>query len=424
MDEMRLALVRQVFPRPRAQDPVGLVEAEALRLLENWRQKRGLPPTGWRLGIPVGSRGINRLPELVAALVRAAVRAGAKPFLVPAMGSHGGGTPEGQVRLLWHLGVTEASTGAPILAGSDVVSLGEAPGAGTVYADGRLAQADAVLLLNRVKPHTSFHGPVESGLLKMLAVGIGKAPSAAAFHSLPPEALSPAILERSRVALRALPVAGGIAVVENGYDEAALVQGLLPEEMESVETSLLEQARQWLPRLPVEDLDLLIVDSIGKNFSGTGMDTNVVGRLRIDGQPEPSSPRIRRILARGLSPETDGNAYGIGLADFTTRRAREQARPEATYANALATGFLRRAMWPLILDDDRQALAAAAESLKRPPSGLTALRIANTLSLERLWVSDTVLAGLLASGRAEMLAEPAPLRFGPDGSLLAGEPSD
>jgi hypothetical protein len=323
---------------------------------------------------------------------------GFSPFLVSGMGSHGGGTADGQRRIIGELGITEESIGAPIMVTDQAVEVGRTPSGRPIYCDEFAARADGILLVNRVKPHTAFRGTIESGLWKMMAVGLGKVPGATQVHRLGAEGIGEAILELGRGFLDYLPVLGGLAILENGYDETAAVYGLRADEFEK-EAEILVEARRLLPRLPVDDLDLLIVDQMGKNFSGTGMDVNVVGRWRIQGLPDPDRPKIKRLVVLDLSPETEGNANGIGLADITTRKLVNRIDFRATYLNCLTTTFFMRAAVPMTMETDREAVLAALRSLNlEPGSEVRAIRIKNTLHLDEVWASPTLEKELIAVG--------------------------
>ena len=338
--------------------------------------------------------------------------------VLSAMGSHGGATSEGQRRLLAHLGITEETVGAPILTDMDVVELGRTPSGLIAYCDRNAAVCDGILVVNRVKPHTGFSEPFGSGLLKMLAVGLGKVPGASQIHRQGPAQMARAIEEIAKVFLDSGKVIGGLAIIEDAHDEIAKIVPVRPEEMIAKERELFREAKALMPRLPVDDLDLLIVDEIGKNYSGSAMDVNVIGRWRLPGLPEPESPRIKRIVALRLSPESEGNAHGVGLADFVTRRLAEAIDPVATYTNAITSTFVERAFIPITLPSDREAIEAALASLSlSDPARARIARIRNTLHLDEVWLSAPVLAEVAGRPGFEV-GRPEPLRFGDDGTLL------
>jgi hypothetical protein len=319
---------------------------------------------------------------------------GAEPFLVPAMGSHGGGTAEGQRAVLASYGINEDFVGAPIRASMEVVPLGTTPEGFPVVLDRQASQADHVGVVARVKPHTNYHGPIESGLLKMMMIGLGKHAGALAFHRLLlDQPYDQVVRSVGRLIAAKGRIAFGLGLVENAYDETALVEAALPDDFESVEERLLVQARRWLPRLPWREADLLIVDEIGKEISGAGMDTNVVGRKRAFPNMEPESqPQMRFIFVRGLSAHTHGNAAGIGFADFTTTRLVRAMNYQATVLNCMTAGYPGGANLPVHFESDREVIDAALSLLcRRAPQDARILHIRNTLALENVEVSEPCL---------------------------------
>jgi hypothetical protein len=404
-----LAPVRVRFARPRVED-----------LLRGVRDALDTLPAGdlrgRRVAVTAGSRGIARIADILGAAVAWLRDRGAEPVVVAAMGSHGGATAEGQRALLAHLGISPASVGAPVLADMAVVEVGRTPRGLVAYCGAAAASCDAILVVNRVKPHTAFAGPFGSGLMKMLAVGLGQAAGAAQIHRHSPAHIAAAIEEVASVFVASGRVLGGLAVVENAYDEVALLEAVPPDRIPHRERELYEQARALLPRLPVDDLDVLIVDRMGKDISGTGMDVNVIGRWRLPGVPEPAAPRIRRIVCLRLSRASAGNAQGVGLADVVTRRLVEALDPVATYANALTSTYLQRAFVPVVMPTDRDAVTAALASLATDPARARVVRIRSTAHLQTLWASEAVLDELCGRPDVEV-GEPAPLAFGEDGTL-------
>jgi hypothetical protein len=344
---------------------------------------------------------------------------GVNPYIVSAMGSHGGGTVAGQQSILNHLGITPEEVDAPIRITREAVEVGTTPHGNTLYLDAEAANADGILLVNRVKAHTAFQDKIGSGLLKMLTVGLGKTPGATQVHKLGSSGICSAILEMAKMALQKLPVLGGLAIVENAYEETAKVELLLPEEMEDGERKLFHLATSLLPGLPLQELDLLIVEEMGKNFSGTGMDTNVIGRWKATGFPEPEHPHTKRIVVLRLSRASEGNANGIGLADFTTQNLVKSIDWKATLTNIHATGFWARGFCPPSLDNDLESIKWALESLKLAPEvPISAARIPNTLNLDELWLSPKALS---AAKGCEQIGPFKPLTFSPEGDLLPAE---
>ena len=381
--------VRRSLPGPAPIDVATALDAECARL--------GLAAkvAGLSIAIGVGSRGISELPRMVRRLVDNVKAAGGAPFIVPAMGSHGGATPAGQLEVLASLGITETAMGCPLRATMETVLLGHTAGGLPARIDRFAAEADGILLLNRVKIHTSFHGPLESGLHKMLAIGLGKEVAATLLHSRGPDGLRDDMPEVARTLLLEAKVLAGFGVVEDGYHRIVALRGLAPMEMDAGERELLDLSRGLTPGLPFREIDVLLVDEIGKNISGTGMDTNVVGRLRIAGKPEPEWPKVKAIVALDLTEVTHGNALGVGLADFTVQKLVDRIDWRLTAANVLASGFIERGKVPLVLPGPAEALSAAIGHVFRdhPEKRKQAriLRIRNTLELEEFRVSDSLL---------------------------------
>jgi hypothetical protein len=375
------------LPAPAAGD----VRGEVVRLLEESVFWQKVEP-GARIGLTAGSRGIADIVPILATVVRFIKEKGCQPYIIPAMGSHGGGTPDGQKKLLAGLGITEESLGVPLVASGDAVKIGEVGPGVPVYVNRVALESQGLIVINRVKPHTSFHAPVESGLTKMLAVGLGNPQGAAALHSYGIRGLESFIPLVAACVMERLPVLYGIAIVENAYEQTAVVAGIEPEQFYEREQDLLNMARSLMPRLPFDDLDLLIVRSMGKCFSGTGMDTNIIGRLRIQGEPEPEHPSIKRIAVLDLDERSEGNALGIGLADFTTDCLLAKVDWTSTYLNVLSTTFVMRAMAPMHFRTDEETLSAALASLGGiERASARVLVIDNTLDLSRIEFSAALL---------------------------------
>jgi hypothetical protein len=405
--------VRQTFPRPRVADIEGAVRDE-------WR-KEGIGSSirpGMEVAIAAGSRGIAEIASLVRAVVCGVRDAGASPFIVPAMGSHGGATAEGQREILESLGVTEAHCQAPVRSSMDVVELGTTERGTPVYLDAAAAGADGVIPVARVKAHTDFRGEVESGLLKMCAIGLGKHDAARALHGLGVPGIRDHMVDVGRQVAESGHVLFGLAIVENAYDEPAIVEAVAPRDFRARDAALLETYKDWMPRLPIDDVDVLVVDRMGKNYSGTGMDTNVIGRFRILGEEEPPAPRVKYLVVSDLSEESHGNALGMGLADLTTERLFARIDYRATYENVLTSTFLERAKVPMIRAHDRDAIEAAVRcNWGVAPKQTRLARIPNTLHLDLIQVSRPLVPEVLERGGAEVVGEPFPLPLGPDGYL-------
>jgi hypothetical protein len=356
---------------------------------------RSVVRPGARIAVTAGSRGIHDLVVVVRAAVDWLRGVGAEPFVVPAMGSHGGATADGQREMLAGLGVTAESVGCPIEATMETVVLGNLPDGTPVHHDALAAKADGVLLINRVKPHTDFHGPVESGLGKILAIGLGNHRGAAALHAGGIPLLGEAIEGAARMVVASGKILGGLAILENAYEKTAAVELVVADGIAGpVESALLQRAAGLMARLPFDELDVLVVDEMGKDKSGTGMDTNVLGRCWVHGIPEFESPSIVAVSVHRLSEASHGNASGLGLADVIPGRLLEQVDLRASYVNALTSGAggARRSRLPMVLEDDAAAvLAAVTMSGRRDWSSLRLARIRDSLSPNELLVTPALL---------------------------------
>jgi hypothetical protein len=377
---------------------------------------------GQRVAITAGSRGIDRIDEVVRAVVDEVRALGAEPFVVPAMGSHGGATAEGQRELIAHYGVTEERIGAPILSSMETVHLGEVEEGVPVWFDRNAYAADAVIPVGRVKPHTDFRGPVESGLMKMIAIGLGKQKGADFFHHQGMGEFYHLIPAVATFSLSRVNIPFGVAVIENGYGLLAQAEAVAANRIWEREQELLKIARDRMGRLPGEQIDVLIVDRIGKDISGDGADPNVINRDVAGVLPpteEPVTPRVQRLIVRGLTDDTDGNASGIGMFDVALRRAIDKMDPVATYMNMITAKAPQGARIPLTVDTDRQALnIALACCLKIQPETSRIARIQDTKHVETFWASERLLPELLASGRVEVTGDARPIGFDAQGMLV------
>jgi hypothetical protein len=410
----RLLLVRQDFPDLRLAD----VGASARARLEESGLAARLQP-GARVAIGVGSRGIANIDVIVHSAVQYWRDRGMAPFVFPAMGSHGAATAEGQTEVLAHLGISEASIGCPIVSSADVVSLGTADGI-EVFMDAAAHAADAVMIVARVKWHTSFSGRIESGLMKMMAIGLGKFAGAQNYHTHAQRlGLEQVIRTAGRRVLQSGKMVGGLAILEDAHHNTAYVEAVPAEAIEPRDEELLARAKSWMPRLPC-DLDVLIVDEMGKNISGTGMDAKVVNRGPAgEYNPWPGLPAIRRIFVRELHPLTYGNAMGIGMADVTTDRLARQIDWEPTRVNALSAGVPSRIRLPTHFPDDRSCLAwVAATAGKSDPNRVTFGWMRNTLALDRLAISEE-LRDQIESVPHVVVEGPIEVRWDNGGNLLS-----
>lgn len=401
-------LVHRVHQR-LVSNPLAVVAAEVRRQLD----RLGADPPRGEVAITAGSRGIDNLAVLTRAAGDWLRDRGATPFLAPCMGSHNGATAQGQRAMIESLGLTEEATGMEIRSSMEVVKIGEVA-TGEVWMDRHCHEAAGVLVLNRVKLHTCFSGPVQSGLTKMMVVGMGKIRSAETFHAAPAPVMKDMLLEMGRCVIDSGKIFAGLAVLEDGYDRTAELHALLPGDILSAEPGLLERHRRYFPTLPVDDLNVLVVGEIGKTFSGTGMDTNVIGYRGINGYEDLDRPRIRAIAALALAEASQGNAIGTGLADFITQRLRDAIDERKTFTNVFTTGDMRRMAIPCTLANDEEVVARMRERFGEQRW----IFIPNTLHLETLHVSPDLAVELRAGGRCEVDPEPVPLTFSPDGRLL------
>jgi hypothetical protein len=411
MEFPRVVKIRQKFPRPRVEN----VEAALREQLERDEISSTIRP-GMSVALTAGSRGIAEIDEILRALVGILKEMEAEPFIVPAMGSHGGATAEGQVEILESLGVTEEFCGAPIRSSMEVVEIGTTGRGVPVYMDRIASEADGVVLVNRIKAHTDFRSSIESGLMKMASIGLGKHEQALALHGYGVEGIRDFMVEVADEVLASGHVLFGVATVENAYDEPAIVEAIPAKTIREREAELLAEYMGMMPALPVSDIDVLYVDALGKNYSGTGMDTNVIGRFRILGVEEPGSPAVKYIVVGDVSEESHGNALGVGLADLTTQRLADRVERKAMNANVITSTFVERAKVPMVLASDEEALRTAVRcNWGVPPEETRFVRIPNTLHLEYLYVSENMVDEALANAVTEVVGDPEELRFDPEG---------
>jgi hypothetical protein len=357
---------------------------------------------GSRIAITAGSRGIDNIAVVLRTVGNFVRNAGAIPFFIPAMGSHGGATAEGQLMVLRELGIVPEFIGAPILSSMETVVIGHLRNFALpschklrdieINIDKNAFESDGIIVVNRIKPHTSFHADFESGMLKMMAIGMGKRIQAEIIHSFGTNGLRTLIQPVAQKILDTGKIIAGIGLVENAYDKLKIIQSFRPEDILPGEKMLIAEARKNMPSLPVDVLDVLIVEEIGKNYSGTGMDTNIIGRIKIDNETEPEKPSIKKIVALDLSTATNGNAYGIGLADFITQKLFDKIDLNSTYANVIATNFFERVKIPFIAKNESEAIKMAINSCSQNENYTPRIiRIKNTLNLEDIWVSENLL---------------------------------
>jgi hypothetical protein len=409
--------VRQTFDAPRVRD----VGAEVRSQLARLALESSIKP-GDSVAITAGSRGVANIHLITRAIVEHVKSLRGVPFIVPAMGSHGGGTAAGQTQVLESYGVTEAFCGCPIRAGMETVVVCQTAEGFDVHFDRHAFGADHVIVANRVKPHTDFVGDIESGLMKMMLIGLGKHEGAKVYHSaIQDYSFGQIVRSVAGRLLESCKIAAGVGIVENGYDETAAILAIAPSEFEAREKELLVLAKKLMPRLPFDQIHLLIIDEIGKNISGTGMDTNVVGRkYQVHRAAQDEFPKVKRILIRGLTEETHGNAAGIGLAEFCTRRVIEQTDVEKTRINCLTAGHISAAMMPLDFPSDRAAIEAALPTIGMVrPNEAKVVWIRNTLDLREVECSAVYRDEARAREDLEILTEPRPLPLDTAGNLPA-----
>jgi hypothetical protein len=408
-----IARVRRTFNQPEEAD---VAAAVALAVRSSALVSR--VSAGGRVAITVGSRGIAGLPAIVRATAVVVRSLGLSPFAVAAMGSHGGGTAEGQRALLAELGVTERSIGCPIRCEMDTVVLGTDAFGQPIHFDRHAYDADGIVLLNRIKPHTSFRGRYESGLLKMLAIGLGKREGAAQVHKLGLPGLTRMLPEVGAFLLERTPVALGLGILENASDRVARIVAVEPEEILEVEPALLDEARALTPGLPFDQLDVLIVGELGKNHSGTGMDPAVIGRLKVETARDHPRPVVTRLAVLDVSAESRGNALGIGFADLATERLVRSIDPTPLRVNCFTSNFLARARVPLAMPTDRDVIAASLDTCWRiDPAEARMAIIPNTRELTSLWVTRPLAEEVERLPDLAFETDFLPIPFDADGTL-------
>ena len=408
-----MADVRQKFATARVDDIAAAVAREFER-----PEIRASIRRGARIAVGCGSRGVANYARIVRAVIGGIKAQGGEPFIFPAMGSHGAATAAGQRRVLEDAGISEDYVGAPIRASMDTIEAGRLADGTPVHADAIAAAADGIVLVNRVKPHTTFRGGIESGIAKMMTIGMGKIAGAAQLHRHGMDRFHAVLPEAARVVMARLPFLFGVAAVENAHDDTALIECIPAARLLEREPELLAKAKEWMARLYFDDIDVLVIDEMGKDITGAGFDPNVTGRNRrhVDW---PGGPRVKKIAVLGLTERSHGNATGVGSADVITMRLFRAIDLGATYANVITSTLLDSAAIPIIMNTDREAVQLAVKSVLRvKPADARIVHIRNTLELQRIRVSAPLLAEVRRQpGRFEILGEPAPWVFAADGSL-------
>lgn len=415
----KMARVRQHFEAPVLTDLPASIQAELDRI-----DAASIVRPGESVAITAGSRGVANIATAVKATVEYLKGIDAKPIVIPAMGSHGGATSEGQRTVLEHYGITEKTVGAPVKATMEVVELGTLQHAGAddlpVFMDRYAAEADHVVPLNRIKAHTDFNGSIESGLMKMMVIGLGKQQGANFYHrAFFQYGFEHVITAAGSFILDTGKIAFGLGLIENAHEETSKVVAMPAAQILHTERELLVEAKSLMGRLPFDELDLLIIDWVGKNISGTGMDTNVIGRMMQNFEPEPLKPAILRIFVRDLTEESDGNATGIGLADFTTTRLVEQIDRHATYTNGITALGPQKSKIPFYYDTDREAIEVALDTIGlTKPENARVIRIESTLRLTELDISEALLKDAQLHSSLEVIGETLPFEFDTTDNLL------
>ena len=409
----RMVRVRQKFKTPRVDDVAGVVRAQ----FENPDIRDRIKP-GMRIAVGCGSRGIANVAECAGTVIAELQALGAEPFIFPAMGSHGAASAEGQVKVLDSLGINEQTMGCPIVSSMDVVELGQLDNGMPVYFDKHAAEADAVVLVCRVKVHTNFRAPIESGIIKMLVIGMGKIAGASAVHWHGFDSFKELLPKAGQLIMEQKNFLFGVAMVENAAEETALVEIVPGEKVLEREPELLALSKELMPRLQFDEIDVLVVDRMGKNITGAGMDPNIIGRNTRATEWE-MKPDIKKIAVLGLTAETDGNATGLSSADVITMRLYRDFDPGKTYANVIAATLLDGAAIPMIMNTDQEAVQLATKTVLRTlPQDTRIVHIANTLEIIEIDVSETLLPYIEANpSMFEVVGELAPLDFDTEGNL-------
>jgi hypothetical protein len=408
-----LARVRQSIPQPQVAD----VPATVRRLVLESRLRERVAP-GSTIAVGIGSRGIHGIDVVARTIVNTLLAMEYKPFIVAAMGSHGGATAEGQRALLAAYGITSETMGVPVKTDMDVMVLGSNPAGLPIYFDKNAHGAGGIVLVNRVKPHTDFRGQHESGVLKMLVIGLGKREGASQVHKLGLRGMHEILPAVGRFLVKSTRFALGVAIIENADDRPAEIAAIEPESIFEVEPAMLERARSLMGRLPFDQIDVLVVGELGKNYSGAGMDPNVIGRLMVETQPDFVRPVVTRLVVLDVSDESHGNIVGVGFADLATERLVAKMDPASFRINVLTSCFLERARIPITFPTDREVISAAIETCWRiDPTEARIVVIPNTLELKDLWVSPALDEEVRAHPHLSRETDYLPIPIREDGSL-------
>ncbi|RJP75768.1 MAG: DUF362 domain-containing protein [Desulfobacteraceae bacterium] len=409
----QMSLIRQDLFRTQEMDITSRLQ-ETLHGAVHNRQI----PSGGSVAVAVGSRGIQNMDMIVRETIRFLLHSGLHPIIVPAMGSHGGGTPEAQASLLESFGISEASMGVPVLSSMNVTEMGSIGNKTRIFFSTDALSCDHIVVINRIKPHTKFRSAIESGLCKMLVVGLGKKTGAAEIHQKAIHHSFTIIEEAAAHILKSCNILCGIGIIEDGYGRIAHIEAMSPEILIHREKELLQKANQYLARIPFQQIDILIIDHIGKDISGIGMDSNVTGRHRDITGDFQISPHVKRIFVRDLSPLSDGNGNGIGLADFTTKRLVDAMDLEKTYINAMTAVSPEKAAIPMYFDSDLPALEACMKTCgAKSVDSARIVRIQNTKNLEYLQISKALKKETEKQTKIHFATPWQPIRFTANGNL-------
>lgn len=403
MQDFKLTIIRNHFTDNSLKDVKGTIQKELPGL-------SGMIKDGSSIAIAVGSRGIDNLGQTVREVVDFVKQQGGYPFIVPAMGSHGGATGEGQAEVLAGYGITKQSMGVPVRSSMEVIELPKGNLKHRIYMDKNAYESDGVILINKIKPHTDFHATYESGLVKMAVIGLGKEHGAEAIHQYGVYGLTELIPASAKQIFSTHKIIAGIALIENAFDKTMMIKALKGNEIMNEEPKLLDIARANRPSFPVDRIDVLLIDRMGKNISGVGIDTNIIGRIKIYGQEEPTSPDIKSIVVMDLTDESHGNATGVGLADIITQKVYDKINFEITNKNISTSSFLERGKIPFVAKNDTEALHLALRNCGNMlPGKERIIRIKDTLHLNELYVSDAVLEELSNNSQIEHIKKNVPM---------------
>ncbi len=410
----RMISIRQKFSVKEVPD----VAAEIKRLFAGDARTNQIKK-GARIAVAAGSRGIHSIDKIIHGVIQQLKIRGTAPYIVPAMGSHGGATAEGQKKVLAGYGVTEEAMGVPVVSSMEVAQIGQLANGTPVYLDREALKSDGIVVVNRVKPHTAFKADYESGLIKMLAIGLAKHKGATFFHSCGFDMFGELLPQLGKEVISHAPILFGLAVIENAYDRPARLEIVWRDDIVAREKELLAEAKSLMPKILLDNLDVLTVHEIGKEISGSGMDPNITGRSSSPHFHKTDALKVQKIVVLNLTAASKGNATGIGVADITTKKLVDAMNLEYTYINAITSGATASARIPIYMPTDREAIQLALKTcarVKHPQSRMVWIR--NTLSLENIFASEPLLPEIQAHPEIEITGDPQVIRFDPAGNLL------